>query len=274
MSKTATGRWTMRSRVIRNDDIGEEVAAQAVPHAAHHPPRRAARLRSLPAEPGEGHEPPVARAGGGRGRLCRRHAPRRPELLHLSRPRAHAGARRVGREGARRAHAARQRADARQGRIDAPHLRRARRDGLLRHHRRAPADRLRRGVARAIQGTRRCVRLLLRRRHDEYRRVPRGAEFRGGVEAAGRLRLREQPLHGIHADPQRDRGRASRRRTAPAPTASSGSSSTATTPTRSIAPRRPPSRGTRRQGALADRMPDLPPQRPFARRPRKVPAAR
>ena len=36
--------------------------------------------------------------------------------------------------------------DGRQGRLDAPHQRRARRDGLLRDHRRAPADRRRRGV--------------------------------------------------------------------------------------------------------------------------------
>ena len=73
-------------------------------------------------------------------------------LLHLSRPCPHARARRAGREGAGRTDAARQRPDARQGRLDAPDLGRARRDGLLRHHRRASADRLRRGLARAVQG--------------------------------------------------------------------------------------------------------------------------
>ena len=73
-------------------------------------------------------------------------------LLHLSRPRPHARARRAGREGAGRTDAARQRADARQGRLDASDLGRARRHGLLRHHRRASADRLRRRLARAIQG--------------------------------------------------------------------------------------------------------------------------
>jgi pyruvate dehydrogenase E1 component alpha subunit len=76
----------------------------------------------------------------------------RPVVLHLSRPRPYARARRAGREGAGRADAARQRADARQGRLDAPDLRGARRDGLLRDHRRASADRLRRGLARAVQG--------------------------------------------------------------------------------------------------------------------------
>jgi hypothetical protein len=53
------------------------------------------------------------------------------------------------------------------------------------------------------------VGLLLRRRHHQHRRLPRGAELRRGVEAAGDLRLREQPLHGIHADRRRDRGAAS-----------------------------------------------------------------
>jgi pyruvate dehydrogenase E1 component alpha subunit len=44
--------------------------------------------------------------------------------------------------------------DARQGRLDAPDLRGAWRDGFLRHHRRASADRLRGCVAGAVQGTR------------------------------------------------------------------------------------------------------------------------
>ena len=70
------------------------------------------------------------------------------------------------------------------------------------------------------KGAGRRVGVLLRRRHDEYRRVPRGAQFRRGLEAAGGLRVREQPLHGIHADRRRDGGRASGGDRA-APTASS-----------------------------------------------------
>ena len=65
--------------------------------------------------------------------------------------------------------------------------------------------------------------LLLRRRHHQYRRVPRGAEFRGGLEAAGDLRVREQSLHGIHADRRCHRGRASGRRPRRRPTGSSAS---------------------------------------------------
>ena len=70
---------------------------------------------------------------------------------------------------------------------------------------------------------------------DEHRRVPRGAQHGRGLEGAGRLRLREQPVHGVHADRRRDGGRATGGRPGVAPTASSRSSSTATTPRRSIA---------------------------------------
>ena len=61
------------------------------------------------------------------------------------------------------------------------------------------------GAALAAQerGTGSGRRLLLRRRHDEHRRVPRGAQHRRRVEAAGGVRLREQPLHGVHADRRR-----------------------------------------------------------------------
>src|SRR5262245_65969536 len=40
----------------------------------HDPRIRAARLRPVPAEPRQGYEPPLARPGGGRGRIRRRHA--------------------------------------------------------------------------------------------------------------------------------------------------------------------------------------------------------
>ena len=60
-----------------------------------------------------------------------------------------------------------------------------------------------------VQGDRQRDRLLLRRRHHEHRRVPRGAEHGRGVVAAGGVRLREQPLHGVHPDLRSDRGEAS-----------------------------------------------------------------
>ena len=131
---------------------------RTLPPPGRNPRLRAARLRPVPAKPGQGHQPSVARAGGGGRGLRRRDGKGRSQLLHLSRSRPYAGARRADGKGAGRADAARQRPDARQGRLDAPDLGRARRDGLLRHHRRASADRLRRRLARAIQGRRRTSR--------------------------------------------------------------------------------------------------------------------
>ena len=261
----------LAAKTSLNDDIGEDKRLELYRAAGRDSRGRAARLRSVPAEPGQGHEPPVARPGGGRGRLRRRDEARRPVVLHLSRPRPYAGARRAGREGARRIDAARQRPDARQGRLDASDLGRARRHGLLRHHRRASADRLRRGLARAIQGREGRVGLLLRRRHHQYRRLPRGAELRRGVEAAGDLRLREQSLHGIHADRRRHRGRASGGRPRlglrPAAHRHRRQRRRRGLPHRACRLRQ----GARRRRAVADRMHDLSPQRPFARRSGQIP---
>ncbi len=125
------------------------------------------------------------------------------------------------------------------------------------------------------RGSRGCVRLLLRRRHHQHRRVPRSAELRRDLEAAGGLRLREQPLHGIHADRRRDRGGASGGR-----------------PRLGLRPREDRHRRQRcrrrlphgaarriakaraRRRAVADRVPDLPPFRPLPRRSGEVPPAR
>ena len=76
------------------------------------------------------------------------------------------------------------------------------------------------------QGRRRGV--LLRRRRGRRGRVPRGAQHRVGVEAADRLRLREQPVR------RQQRGRRCSIRSptsprTPPPTACRASSSTATT---------------------------------------------
>ena len=124
------------------------------------------------------------------------------------------------------------------------------------------------------KGAGRRLGLLLRRRHHQYRRLPRGAQLRRGLEAAGRLRVREQSLHGIHADRRGDRGRASGRRSRlrlrPRPHRH-----------RRQRRRRGLSHGAhglrprpRRRRSVADRVHDLPAQRPLARRPRQVPAAR
>ena len=181
--------------------------ARALPQPGQHPGGRAARLRPVPAEPGEGHEPSVARPGGGGGGLRRRHEEGRPVSFCTYRGHAHTLARGVPVEKVLGELMQRDNGLMR-GKGGSMHLMSdgARRDGLLRHHRRASADRLRRGLARAIQEAGRRVGLLLRRRHHQHRRVPRGAELRRGLEAAGDLRLREQSLHGIHADRRRHGG--------------------------------------------------------------------
>ena len=82
--------------------------------------------------------------------------------------------------------------------------------------------------------------LLLRRRHHQHRRLPRGHQLRRGVETAGDLRVREQPLHGVHPDRHRGRGR-TRRPTVRRPTVWLGSWWTATTSTPcTVAARRVP----------------------------------
>ena len=131
-----------------------------------------------------------------------------PRVLHVPRPRPHAAARRADGRADGRAARPSDRHLRRQGRLDAPDRRRARRDGLVRDRRRAHADRGRRGVGGEGARHRPGRRLLLRRRDDEHRGVPRGAEPGRRLEAAGRVRLREQPLHGVHADRRRDRRRA------------------------------------------------------------------
>ncbi len=77
---------------------------------------------------------------------------------------------------------------------------------------RAHADRGRSRVGGEGAGHRTGGRLLLRGRDDEHRRVPRGAQPGRRLEAPGGLRLREQPLHGVHADRAGDGGRAPGRR--------------------------------------------------------------
>ena len=61
-------------------------------------------------------------------------------------------------------------------------------------------------------GTGPGVGVLLRRRHHQHRGLPRSRQPRGRLEAAGRLRVREQPLHGVHPDLGGDPRGAPRRR--------------------------------------------------------------
>ncbi len=150
----------------------------------------------------------------------------------------------------------------------------ARRDGLVRHRRRPPADRGRSRLVGAVPRLRPGGGLLLRRRRDEHRRVPRGAEPGRRLEGAGRLRLREQPVHGVHADRGGDRGRAAGRR----PCAAYGLRADRGRRQRrrgGLRHRAPDDRpGPGRRWPVAGRGPDVPPRRALARRPGQVPAGR
>ena len=162
----------------------------------------------------------------------------------------------------------------RQGRLDAPDLGRAWRARLVRDRRGAPADRPGGRVVRPVPQVRPGRGLLLRRRDDEHRRVPRGPQHGRRLEGAGRVRVREQPVHGVHADRRRDRGRPAGRR-----------------PGECLRPRADRRRRQRRRGGprdrddghrpgtgrrrpVAHRGPHVSPRRSLAGRPRQVPAGR
>ena len=145
---------------------------------------RGTRLRPVLGELRQGHEPPVDRPRGDRGRLRRGHASDGLDLRHLSRSRPHPGAGRADDAGLRRTDGPHQRPDGRKGRFDAPDQRGARRHGQLRDHRRPHADRLRRRVERAVPQDRPGRGLLLRRRLREHRGLSRSPELRGDLEAA------------------------------------------------------------------------------------------
>ena len=130
-----------------------------------------------------------------------------------------------------------------QGRVDAHHRRHQGRHGLLRHRRRPPAGGRGGGLGRSGAGHRAGLRVLLRRRHHQHRDLPRGGEPGRHLEAAGGLRLREQPLHGVHRDLGGDPRAVPRRRPGRRPTASTASSWTATTSTPSTRSRWAPSAG-------------------------------
>ena len=261
----------------RPRDLDRDARPRAVPDdAVECRLLREARPGAVLRGPRPGDDPPRHRPGGGRGRRSRAAMRADDYTFCTYRGHNHTLARGVPMAPIlRRAVRAGERAPGRQGRLDAPHERRARRDGLVRDRRRAPADRAGRGVVGPVPQVRPGRGLLLRRRDDEHRRVPRGAEHGRGLEGAGRLRLREQPVHGVHADRRRDRRARGRPPTGRAPTGWSRSSSTATTPRRSTRSRRAAiDRARAGDGPSLDRGAHLPARRPLARRPRQVPPGR
>jgi acetoin:2,6-dichlorophenolindophenol oxidoreductase subunit alpha len=78
--------------------------------------------------------------------------------------------------------------------------RRAGDDGLLRHHRRAPAVANGAAWSAQMRGTDRWPCASSATAPPTSARSTRRSTWPSGLEAAGRVRLREQPLHGVHAD--------------------------------------------------------------------------
>ena len=113
-----------------------------------------------------------------------------------------------------------------------PRARHARRE---RHRRRQRPHRRRRRVREQVPQERPRHGLLLRRRRVERRRVSRSGEHGGALQAAGRVRLREQPLRRVHR-PGAPPGDRRRRRSCRPATACRASSSTAWTRSRSSTP--------------------------------------
>lgn len=99
-----------------------------------------------------------------------------------------------------------------QGRLHAPHQGGHPHARLLRHRRRPPPHGGRRRLVGEAARHRRARGRLLRGRRHQHRRLPRGAEPGRRVEAARAVRLREQPVHGVHADRRRHGGAPAGRR--------------------------------------------------------------
>ena len=172
-----------------------------------------------------------------------------------------------------RAVGARERADGRQGRVDAPDQRRARRDGLATRSS-APTCAIANGAAWSAQyrGTGQVAVCFF---GDGTTNI--GA-FHEALNLAKVWKLPvvfvcENNLYMEYTSIGQVTCRSTiRQPTAHPPTASSRSSSTATTPTRSTSRPVQRSTGSCRSWAVADRSADLPPRRPQPRRSRQVPA--
>ena len=167
------------------------------PDAADSPLRGADRLALQPG-PDDGHRPPLDRPGSLRGRRRRRGTARRLRRQHPPRARASPGEGRADRPAAGRDLRARDRLLSRQGRLAA--YRGARilnflgTNGITGG---GHAGRDRRGPLGQVAPQRPGRPLLLRRRRGECGRVPRSAEYGGGLAAADRLHLREQRLRDV-----------------------------------------------------------------------------
>ena len=179
--------------------------ARPVRADADDPRLRGARQRALHDGEDAGPRPPLQRRGGGRRRRLRGAAARRLHHEHPPRARALPGQGRRHRPHVRRAARPRGRLLPRQGRLDAHRRPAERQPRRQRDRRRQRGHRHRRGAVGADARERAGRGLLLRRGRARPGPALRGHEHGLALEAAGRLRLREQPLQRVHALPRDDR---------------------------------------------------------------------
>ncbi|CAA9377244.1 MAG: Acetoin dehydrogenase E1 component alpha-subunit, partial [uncultured Nocardioidaceae bacterium] len=180
--------------------------AGAVPRDGAHPPVRGAARQAVQARPAARLRAPLHRPGGDGDRRLRGPAPGRLHHLDPPRPRSPAGQGRGRQRDDGRALRQGRRPLPRQGRLHARRRLPARDPRHERHRRRRHPDLRRLGLGRPAPGPRHRHGRLLRRRRLQPGRLPRGAEPRGDLEAAGHLRLRVQRLHRVDPDGEADLG--------------------------------------------------------------------
>jgi hypothetical protein len=159
-----------------------------------------------------------------------------------------------------------------QRRLHAPDRGRPQHAGELRDRGRPPADRLRGRLVGQAAGHLPGGGGLLRRRGHQHRRLPRGPQPGRGVEAAGAVRVREQPLHGVHLDQDGDRGGPAGGRPRPRLPAPGRGDRRQRRGRRAAGGGRRRGPGPGRRRPHGDRGPHLPPVRALAHRSGQVPA--
>ncbi len=181
-------------------------AARRLPPHAHDPRLRGEAHRAGERrEDGRLHAPLRGRRSRRRRRLPAAHR-HRLRGVHAPRPRPLHRQGRGCRSDDGGAVRARDRLLPGQGRLDAHRRHGQGHARRKRHRRRRHPAHDGRGAHGEAQAHRRCRGGLLRRRRQQPGRLPRVAQHGGELEAAGRLRGREQRLGRVHADGVRDPG--------------------------------------------------------------------
>ena len=168
------------------------------PHDAARAPLRGAHRGAVHPRAHRRLLPPRHRRGGRQRRRHRLPGRGRLPVRELPRPRRRAGRRLRPRRRDGRAVRQAHRRGRRLRRLDAPARRRAALPRRLGHRRRPPADRGRRGAGARLHGRAERGAVPVRRRRDQHRRLPRGAQPGRDLGSADRLPGHQQPVRHGH----------------------------------------------------------------------------